>query len=240
MRNLPGFHKKLTWQPWANTVAYYPLEDDYNDHSWNNRNPSWVWSSVSLVTSTDWYKCTQFVNNSNSYLSFWNQWNVLDVSATWVTFSFWIWDAISNTASWAYPNWIIQWNSGYNSSFFIALDWGSGSSLKWCLQFCDEYSSIWIQTSEYVYGVTTMNMYTVTISAWWECNIYKNDNSTPIWSQTKTLSSTNRFSNCYIWVNTYDSNTARRLNWKLRQIVIEKWVWAQEDRDLYYKTFIVK
>jgi hypothetical protein len=32
------------WKPWANTLAYYPLETDTKDYSWNNRNltNSWI------------------------------------------------------------------------------------------------------------------------------------------------------------------------------------------------------
>ena len=36
------------WQPWVNTVAYYPLESDANDYSWNGYN--WVAVDVTYTT----------------------------------------------------------------------------------------------------------------------------------------------------------------------------------------------
>lgn len=33
------------WQPWANTIAYYPLTQDANDYSWNNYNITTSWAS---------------------------------------------------------------------------------------------------------------------------------------------------------------------------------------------------
>ena len=32
---------KYGWQPWANTIAYYPLKSDILDHSGNNNNFTW-------------------------------------------------------------------------------------------------------------------------------------------------------------------------------------------------------
>ena len=34
------------WQPWANTLAWYPLETDTKDYSWNNRD--WTNSNVTF------------------------------------------------------------------------------------------------------------------------------------------------------------------------------------------------
>ena len=39
------------WKPWSNTLAYYPLNWNLNDYSWNNRNLTWSW-----VTYTSWWK----------------------------------------------------------------------------------------------------------------------------------------------------------------------------------------
>ena len=41
-----SYHKKIPWTPWANTIAYYPLNSTYTntDQSWNNRNGTTTWS----------------------------------------------------------------------------------------------------------------------------------------------------------------------------------------------------
>lgn len=41
---LKNFYKQW-WQPWANTIAYYPLTQDANDYSWNNYNITTSWAS---------------------------------------------------------------------------------------------------------------------------------------------------------------------------------------------------
>ena len=71
------------WQPWVNTVAYYPLTADTNDYSWNNRNltNSWVtfvnniWWATVPVSYYDW--------SSRAYRNWVEQLN------TWYTISFW-------------------------------------------------------------------------------------------------------------------------------------------------------
>lgn len=66
------------WQPWANTLAYYPLEIDTNDYSWNNRNWTNNW-----VTFSWWL----WVFNGSSYVSLWT-WSWTNI-ATNMTISAW-------------------------------------------------------------------------------------------------------------------------------------------------------
>lgn len=48
------------WEPWENTLAYYPLETDTKDYSWNSRDWTNNW-----VTFSDWV----WVFNGSSYVS---------------------------------------------------------------------------------------------------------------------------------------------------------------------------
>lgn len=52
------------WQPWVNTIAYFPLEEDFNDHSWN-----WHTATNNGVTlaTVDWKDVGSF--NGSSYIS---------------------------------------------------------------------------------------------------------------------------------------------------------------------------
>lgn len=51
------------WQPWANTIAYYPLESNVNDYSWNwyNLSPT----NITYTTLSSWLKVATF-NGSSS------------------------------------------------------------------------------------------------------------------------------------------------------------------------------
>lgn len=52
------------WKPWVNTVAYYPLTDNFNDESWNwyNLTNSW-WS----ITTYGWVKCAYYSGSTSVY-----------------------------------------------------------------------------------------------------------------------------------------------------------------------------
>lgn len=75
--------RPVWWQPWANTIAYYPLTADTNDHSWNNRNltNSWVTfvNNIYWATVPVWY----FNWSSRAYRNWVEQLN------TWYTISLW-------------------------------------------------------------------------------------------------------------------------------------------------------
>lgn len=56
------------WQPWANTLAYYPLESDANDYSWNNNN----WTNYGVTFSNVWgVDCAVFTSSSTKILLPW-------------------------------------------------------------------------------------------------------------------------------------------------------------------------
>lgn len=49
------------WTPWANTVAYYPLNWDLNDYSGNNKNLTWT-----SITFTSWWPWQVWVFNGST------------------------------------------------------------------------------------------------------------------------------------------------------------------------------
>ena len=46
--------RPVWWQPWANTIAYYPLTDDFNDYGWNSYN---LTQNSAQITTLNWVKC---------------------------------------------------------------------------------------------------------------------------------------------------------------------------------------
>lgn len=69
------------WKPWSNTVAYYPLNWDINDHSGNGYNLSW---SISYETVNN-IQVAKF--SWSNYLTAWQQ--VVTETKT-LTISFWV------------------------------------------------------------------------------------------------------------------------------------------------------
>lgn len=61
------------WQPWANTIAYYPLATDVDDASGNNLNLTNHW-----ITFSDWYAILETTNQTST------QWPYASYSG-WIT-----------------------------------------------------------------------------------------------------------------------------------------------------------
>ena len=70
------YKKKKWWKPWANTIAYYPLNSTstYLDKSWNNRNLT-VYSSPTYTATyadlTNWCFAIPNMTYSTCTVSFW-------------------------------------------------------------------------------------------------------------------------------------------------------------------------
>lgn len=103
MRNLLSFHKKPKWKPWANTIAYYKLEEDLNDYSWNNRNLSMYTGSFTYETLTSWKKICRFntsaqttnytmpFNRTAYTVSCWASWDTITTAYQKIIFDFQSW-----------------------------------------------------------------------------------------------------------------------------------------------------
>lgn len=69
------------WQPWANTIAYYPLISDIKDYSWNWHNGTIIWNSGSFETIW-WKQAYKF------WYSWWGSSSGMDTRIdTWVQIS---------------------------------------------------------------------------------------------------------------------------------------------------------
>lgn len=172
MRNLPGFHKKLTWQPWANTVAYYPLDatNQLNDLSWNGYTLTsnagytfWTYQWVSCVSMT-W-------DSNNSHLSsstvpVWNTRTALarvyctraNYGPQWVVCT---WNNYAYNIVWM---WVKQ-NKGYVTDWKTAdTSWTTNIVNAWHLITLTWVSWNWIKL--YVDGVLEATSPTYTRDTW--------------------------------------------------------------------------
>ena len=113
------------WQPWANTIAYYPLTSTttVNDMSWNNRTLTWTWNYA--FGTYAWVDCCYF-----------NVWmlsaSIPDIQDNdWFTLNIWYNEksAPNYDNGWVLelaennypdsPNWIVRTKWRPNSSYWV-------------------------------------------------------------------------------------------------------------------------
>lgn len=210
-------------QPWANTIAYYPLNWDLLDHSlsWTHNavidswTPTWVTVQDRQVINLAWkylttWGLTTSIFNSPFTLCFYTKFNSTPWSLVWM-----MWDV--NGASWWNINiqfesiqWWMQWyvqktSSTYRRNAFSCSPW-----TNWHLM-C--FTGSW--TADPLFYLD-WNEITATIS----------------WSTFQQLTSYN----FVIWA-AYGTASDRKNNNCFSEIILEDKVWtAQEISDYYNQT----
>lgn len=201
------------WKPWENTVAYYPLKEDFNDHKWswtlyNLTNNGWS------LTTLSWVQCAYFNLSSiasNSSPSFW-----------WIrTISHWI-NANSNS-----ENSVIVWTGWswwVNTTVFSSTLWW------WTLPWCSNMYNQWYSTSDNISFNTWYYMVTTIGDGYWKVYlnwVLKGTYSFSVWNWTWIY-----LSRRWDWIT---SNS--RYDWYLSEVIIEdKARTAQEISDYYNQT----
>lgn len=211
------------WQPWANTVAYRPYQQDIDEHSGKNYTPT----GTNIVYSTlGWVQC------ANVGASWWVTAvsDILDGSAsrTEQTMSFWMYlKALPNWTSRYTFEWQKQW---LYSCYFLArsnnvyrYEWvGAGSTIDVSIPSSD----IW-----------TWVYFTLVNSASWK---YMYKNGVQIWTWTWSSRPWGNRPNDYQQANNNfcdRGGTATGGNLGLRELIWENRVWtAQEISDYYDQT----
>jgi hypothetical protein len=222
------------WKPWANTIAYYPLEINTNDYSWNSRNATQVWSSVTFTTSTDGYKCANFTWDTNSYIRYGSQWSSLQFGTTDITVCFWAGDIVSNTlwANYAMINCILQGKKATDNNIIIWI-WANNSTVGiWYMVMQILTTNKWLYNSN-LYNTNWMHLYTIVFKTDWTYKAYRD-----AVEQVSSTYPTNSLSwdGWIIWWNEWDAGTTRYYKWKLRQVVLEKEARTLDKIRQYYMT----
>ena len=156
------------WQPWINTIAYYPLNSTYTDtdQSWNNNNGTTVW------TLTYWNNYCQF--------SSWNYITIPTIIPYWnnpYTISVWY---NTSDSSWHQNVVYCQVNSGIDNT---------GSALfvyQWHLYYWGKWNYDWDITDVSISNDTWYNI--VFTYTWTQLKCFVNGVSK--WTFTRTISST--------------------------------------------------
>jgi hypothetical protein len=187
------------WQPWSNTIAYFPLESDSTDIIHNVSLTSY-WTTN--YTTVWWVKSAEFTKSNwlyNSNFSYVPQW---DISKT---LSFWMY---------------IKWGNGWWQG--IAQIW-ENSAWKLFWVWCYNWTSLIIMTR---YGSTswtytpTLNTRTNMVATYsnstWK--LYANWVLQVTWSNTTAPTS---WYNLYIWQNIWDTSTLLTYYWNLSKVIFE-------------------
>lgn len=184
-------------QPWANTIAYYPLESDGNDYSGNWHNLTW--NSTPSYWVSWWTK---------SVVNLWGNklWRITNLSWTFTNYTFNVWCKISWTGTWQEIFDCYNWNGsvvansayfGYNSSevsqsdfFYQRRPWGwtanygkvywtsNRSTNTWynvCLTSTSSWIKIFLNWTEIANGNTT---WAIVAESWHNSLWWRYDNST--------------------------------------------------------------
>ena len=204
------YKKKWKWKPWANTIAYYPLNanfNDYSDNSYTLTNDGWA------ITPLSWVSCSYFTLN-------WKAYNNSVSFGTTRTISLWFSPYQSGT------NWVMVWtwwNWSINTTVFAVAVWNNNS-----LDISNYYNK-WVQSNTTI-SDGSWNYWCV-VATWWNVKIYLN------WTSVKTssfaLNSGGRIMLWYRWDNGGDG----RYQWYLSNVIVEdKARTAQEVSDYYNQT----
>ena len=169
----------MSYTPTANTVAYYPLKDNFNDYSWNSKNLRNSWSPT--ITTVDWIKCAYY--NWNSYSSntsisapIANRTIACYFKTTQTTCRiFWVW-SLPNSYGDYWQSWL-QISVGSKTSWNIWFDntqWANGTTEAFSFDnskfICVVMAQSWNSCALYInweYKTTYTNLTTTWTSATW-------------------------------------------------------------------------
>ena len=195
-------------QPWANTIAYYPLTNDFNDYSWNGNNLT-GYNSATIWTLSG-MTCLDLTANS-SYIS-WTVSNIPQGNQA-RTNMFWVkWNNI-----WNYP---VYWYGSSGSGRWDTVY--SNSNITWSQYGGAVYSDVYEDISNRIHVAITTSGNSIVLYVNWA--IQKSG------SLTVNTNGTTLYLGKNPWDNAY-------LNWYISQFIIEDKVrTAQEISDYYDQT----
>jgi hypothetical protein len=202
---------KWEWQPWANTVAYYPLDADFNDASWNSRN---LTNTNATITTLNGVDCAYY--NGSSYSTY--TWATLPRTAR--TMSVWANGAAINDG-------VIVDIKKYNenNAWALATIFYGNSVLVADLSGVD--AGLPCQANTWYHVVATQEWNTVKIYVNWNL----------VWTESNRPDYSTRTPNGWALWSQFNGFHNSALNWHLSKVILEDKVrTAQEIADYYDQT----
>lgn len=208
------------WQPWVNTVAYYPLNstDTLSDKSWNSYD---LTNSGSVAFWTQqWVDCAWFTSWGSSS---WSRWLY---RTTGSIMNFW-------NSDYTFLVWLYKWSETmYYNPRIIWRYWNNWSVFTYAsrerISVADS-TTYWITVDSWNWFLFTC-VYDHTNNTW---EYYKN------WAyeNTQTVSWPASYNNSWIVLWTRDSLWAwywDKWSWGMSEIIIENVKWTSSDISSYY------
>lgn len=205
------------WKPWANTIAYRPLENDTNDATWTFTTSTSTWITYTTVW---WVTSAHGARNCEVIVT---PWNIITTSLTGQTISLWYYVATQTTS---YRRYLVTFSSKWYNCSWVCLKDGK-------IQYSEGVS--WYWTSSIIANAWTNVIIT------WDSNARKMYiNWTLVytwsWSSSPRWNRPNNYDNVqYImspWANYNES-----IEWNMKDLIFEKVArTAQEISDYYNQT----
>lgn len=199
------------WEPWANTLAYRPLQANINDYSWNWHNFSvntWSVSYSNNMATISW-RLTCTFSQLNNYSG--------DFTFSW-------WTVYSSTENWFYPCCIASGGSIYypNTWFLI----GNTKARFWA-KFGGSNTAVFAQT-DFSSSDTSVHLITWTKSST-ELKLYLDGElvATNSWSFSSLYNS----STTVLWRNWATTSWSSKWGY----LIVENRVWSAAEIDKYYR-----
>ena len=209
-----GVTDQSWWQPWVNTIAYYPFSTDFSDQSWNWYDLTWYNSAT--IWTLNWLSCLD-LTASQSYL-----WTTVSWIPQWWqarTEMFWVkWSALWNYPTHQYGRasfneWSTIWTNNSNPNWILWSNYWDNILWTWPISV-----SVWHHVAVVINGSWSAGQVMYVDGVAWP------DASLTINTQGTTL---------YIGKNR-DNNY---LNWYMSNFIIEdKARTAQEISDYFNQT----
>lgn len=199
------------WQPWANTIAYYPLTSDFNDQSWNGYN---LINNGGVISNVWWIDCGYYNGSSYSLITSWPS-----LSNT-RTISCWRRPASTSNVMWI----VVTWDRDNAPNI-----WGLQQS-SWEIRWSERYtlnqsvnSWVTVTVNNWYYLVTTINNGTT-------AKIYVN------WNLKNTITRSTpiiAWTNIGIWIKSGPNYSEKAIGY-VSNAIIESVAWTDQEISDYY------
>lgn len=200
------------WKPWANTIAYYPLETNGNEASWK----SWLDITATWIT----------FSNNVAVLN-WNQRATVNSIAWYKTICFWF-KKTNNYNGMVISRWDTSWYIQLRTNGFSA--WWS-----WWWNFNNDYTAWW-STPSNVWRLCVITQ-TAASNSWassWSMKFYLSDFWWVSWA--RQYDTTNHYLNWSVTSIGWSWNTSSpyALIWEMSKLIFESTERTAEEISNYY------
>ena len=217
-------------KPWTDTLAYWKLDWNLNDSSWNSRNLTNAWQLT--FATVDWIQCA-----SCNWDVYWNWYAYCQSLPTPTIITVNMRAKATNNRSWTYARWLFHTHFNYSWwNDWVRREMYSWNGIPWVnvwnwTNF--NYANYdWVPYSE----LTSRNLRTtVRNNSTHQIKIYRNS----VLYKTQTFSSyipswsRNSYFTVWIWYKSSDNINRRRL-WRISETIVEQKERTQEELTKYF------